>query len=412
MNINGVNIFIILLGIVICFFGIYFKKAVQIIMGFVWGAGIAYLFVLFLSAERIMSGGDADELIAVLIVLAVGILMAFLAVKLERLLVTIQGVLLSMLITLLICSVCFRDASTAFAVILLLLVAVVTGYLLWMYYRYAFICETAVVGSIMINHIWLFGSEDLEAFCVILTIAVAAAGIKVQSMWLRKMEGRTTGNRIHVKSKNLINRQGIRTVSISGLFSNEDVKKASVSDICTYEKWLVLVPIITFSMDEIVSMYLYNISQATAEFFGNTWEIRAALKVILTGVFVGCVIYFIIYYEIKVAAIYQLFYFVWLLFDIIRFIQYSYIDLQYCLRMILAYYILWIIFAELDHILHSEKLKIIAMTVLAALWFPFVSEYIMYGYMNIYMNYLVVLTWIGIVGAVLGLAWVRKNREY
>ena len=40
MEINAGNILIILVGIVLCFFGIYLKRVTQIIMGFAWGAVI------------------------------------------------------------------------------------------------------------------------------------------------------------------------------------------------------------------------------------------------------------------------------------------------------------------------------------------------------------------------------------
>lgn len=36
MDINAGNILIILIGIALCFFGIYFKRAAQIMIGFAW----------------------------------------------------------------------------------------------------------------------------------------------------------------------------------------------------------------------------------------------------------------------------------------------------------------------------------------------------------------------------------------
>ena len=153
MEINAGNILIILVGIVLCFFGIYLKRVTQIIMGFAWGAVIAFLLISGLAVGGMLD--DSNEAIAILIVLAVGILMAVLAVKLERLLVMVQGVLLSFLICMVILGALLGNDGAAIAIILSLIISAVMGYLLWMYYRYAFICETAVVGSIMINHVWL-----------------------------------------------------------------------------------------------------------------------------------------------------------------------------------------------------------------------------------------------------------------
>lgn len=412
MEINAGNILIILVGIVLCFFGIYLKRVTQIIMGFAWGAVIAFLLISGLTVGGMLD--DSNEAIAILIVLAVGILMAVLAVKLERLLVMVQGVLLSFLICMVILGALLGNDGAAIAIILSLIISAVMGYLLWMYYRYAFICETAVVGSIMINHVWLIhGPDELNVFSVLLTIAVAAAGIKVQSMWLRKMEGGTTGSRINIPKRNGSGtRPTIHRSSGSPLFSSWDVQKAGMESLCTYEKCLVIIPIMAFFVHKIVTMYLYNISDATIDFFNSTWMLRNALMIILEGMFVGCVIYFIIYYEFKVAAIYQMLYLLWLPFQIIVLIQYSYVGVGPLLRNILAYYIPWLIFVGLDRVLHSEMLKITVITVASIVWFPLISEFVISGYWGFIIDKNTFLRWIGIAGTVLGLAWLRKNRRY
>ena len=71
MEINAGNILIILVGIVLCFFGIYLKRVTQIIMGFAWGAVIAFLLISGLAVGGMLD--DSNEAIAILIVLAVGI---------------------------------------------------------------------------------------------------------------------------------------------------------------------------------------------------------------------------------------------------------------------------------------------------------------------------------------------------
>lgn len=411
MDINAVNILIILIGIALCFFGIYFKRVAEIIIGFAWGAFFAYLFILWLSVESVLREGD--EAIAILIVLALGILMAVLAIKLERLLVTIQGIMLSLLISLAIFGTLLGENGMIVAIIVSLIICAVMGYLLWMYYRYAFICETAIIGSIMINHVWLFGAEELNVFSVILTIIVAAAGIKVQSMWLKKMEGKTVGRGIDTENKiDFKTRTSAQMPSISGLFSHGDVQKAGMTNLCTYEKWLVLIPVITFFIDKIASIYLYNISELTMNFFDSTWEMRNYLMIILEGAFVGCVIYFVIYYEFKVSAIFQLFYLLWLPIEISVFIRYSFVDLGYCLRMVLGYYIPWLIFLGLDRVLHSEMLKVLMMIIISIIWFPVINDWLLYtGELYIAVDIFYFLRWIGIAGTALLLVWMRKSRN-
>ena len=53
MDINAGNILIILIGIALCFFGIYFKRAAQIMIGFAWGALFAWLVILVLSVQAV-----------------------------------------------------------------------------------------------------------------------------------------------------------------------------------------------------------------------------------------------------------------------------------------------------------------------------------------------------------------------
>lgn len=210
----------------------------------------------------------------------------------------------------------------------------------------------------------------------------------------------------------LIFRKRNHRSSGSSLFSSGDVQKAGMESLCTYEKCLVIIPIMAFFVHKIVTMYLYNISDATIDFFNSTWMLRNALMIILEGMFVGCVIYFIIYYEFKVAAIYQMFYLLWLPFQIIVLIQYSYVGIGPLLRNILAYYIPWLIFVGLDRVLHSEMLKITVITVASIVWFPLISEFVISGYWGFIIDKNTFLRWIGIAGTVLGLAWLRKNRRY
>ena len=418
MDINAGNILIILIGIALCFFGIYFKRAAQIIIGFAWGALFAWLVILVLSVRGAMN--EESSVIAILIVLAIGILMAVLSVKLERLLVTIQGVLLSLVITLSIFGSLLGDAGMVAAIIVSLIISAIMGYLLWMYYRYAFICETAMIGSIMINHVWLLGSEELSAFSVILTMIIAAAGIKVQSMWLRKMEGKMPKKRINIEKKmNPAPQPSIQKPPISDTFFNGNVQKAGMASLCTYEKLLVLIPIFVFVINNALNRYaMYMGSEGLYAFLDSGWRVRSVLSLLLQGAFAGCIVYFVIYYETKVSAIYQLLYLLGFWSEILPIVQYGHSQLfsgsmQYGCLTLLKYFIPWLIFVGLDCALHNEKTKVIVMTILAVLWFPAISDWLPYGgefYVAFDMFY--ILPWIGNAGTVLGLVWLRKNRTY
>lgn len=414
MEINAGNVLIILLGIVICFWGIYFRKIVQGILSFICGCAFIY-FILFLLA---ISGTirDINDVAVIIIALIVGAVFAFISIKLERLLVTIQAVLITLIVSVIILGLIFTDINSAIVFIIGVIFSIILGYFTWLYYRYAFICETAVVGAIMINHIWLFEDTTyLNTAAVFLTIITASAGIIVQSRRLRKMEGKITDKIINNESKT-ISIHSIQWKTITGIFSDESVQKASISSLCAYEKGLVIVPVLVFGVGWTLNRYMFDASAVTQSFLESTWMFRYYFGPMLEGVFVSSIIYFIIYYELKVSAIYQLFYLVWWPVEIWASMKYGFSnlldsDMRIVLFMILTYFIPWGIWNLMDRILYSEKMKIIVMTIMAVIWFPTISEFLTYGYFYMGFNMCNLFKWIGIIGGIFILVILRKNKK-
>ena len=415
MKMNAANVFIILVGILFCFFGIRFRRWVQVVFSFCCGAAFAYFILFLLVISRTID--DINEAFAVIIVLAVGILLAVISWKLERLLVTIQAVLITLAITIIIVGAAIEDISFAVAFIIALIIAGIMGYLTWMYYRYAFICETAIVGAIMINHVWLFGDtsrlaygyyEGGDIFAVLLTIITAVAGIIVQSKTLKNMEGRASGG------GSSLGKLSSSFGSVINIFSGSDVQKLNSSSLCTYEKLMVIAPVIVFGVNGFLNgMYYENL--ALDSFLMNTATFRMYMNAVLEGVFIGGIIYFVIYYEVKVSAIYQLFYLICLF---VAFMQLSNYDYSYMLSNgignavinILQYCIPWIVFLILDRCIHSEKAKMFTMCIVGIIWFPMISEFLCYGYFYPTVNLYNCIKWIGIAVTVLGLAYFKKNK--
>lgn len=48
----GVNLFLLCVGLVICFGGIYFRKVVSGLLGFVWGAVLGGVVLLFMGISQ------------------------------------------------------------------------------------------------------------------------------------------------------------------------------------------------------------------------------------------------------------------------------------------------------------------------------------------------------------------------
>ena len=117
---------------------------------------------------------------------------------------------------------------------------------------------------------------------MILTIIIAAAGIKVQSRWLRKMEGGTPKKRINIEKKiNPVTPPPIQKPSVSRLFSNGDVQKAGMASLCTYEKLLVLIPIFVFVINNALNRYaMYMGSEGLYAFLESGWRVRSCLSLL------------------------------------------------------------------------------------------------------------------------------------
>ena len=139
------------------------------------------------------------------------------------------------------------------------------------------------------------------------------------------------------------------------------------------------------------------------------------MNAVLEGAFIGGIIYFVIYYEVKVSAIYQLFYLICLL---VAFMQLSNYDYSYMLSNgignavinILQYCIPWIVFLILDRCIHNEKAKMFTMCIIGIIWFPMISEFLCYGYFYPTVNLYNCIKWIGIAVTVFGLAYFKKNK--
>ena len=193
------NVFIIIIGILVCFTAIVFKKIFEAILGFAWGFSLSYVILMLMALTGISQIRDMSDATAIMLLVIIGIIVAVITVALDRLMVTIHSIIISFLLLFLLVGVVFQESDFSVALIIALVGAVIVGIIMWKWHKYAFIIETAVTGAIMINHFWLvpagsnyyslaYGGSGINGNAVLVTIIVAIAGIFTQSNLLNRME--------------------------------------------------------------------------------------------------------------------------------------------------------------------------------------------------------------------------------
>ena len=196
---NALNVLIIVIGILVCFTAIVFKKIFEAILGFVWGFSLSYVIMMLMALVGTSQIRDMSDATAMFLLIAIGIIVAVITVALDRLMITIHSMIISFLLLLLLVGVMFQGSDFSVALIIALVGAVIVGIVMWKWHKYAFIIETAVTGAIMINHFWLvpagtnyyslaYGGSGINGMAVLVTIIVAVAGIITQSNLLNRME--------------------------------------------------------------------------------------------------------------------------------------------------------------------------------------------------------------------------------
>lgn len=293
MEFGITNILIIVIGILVCFTAIIFKRFFDAILGFVWGVSVSYIVMILMALSGMSQIRNMQDATAVIVLILVGVIAAIATVLLERLFITIHSVIISFFILFLLIGLSFQDAELSVIIVITLIGAVIIGMVMWKYHKYAFIIETAITGSIMINHMWLISynsnlyivrnsESNINAGVIILTIIIAIAGVVVQSNILRRMEN-------NIVSFHLENNSGG-----DNLFSPDELKKdilarildsAIVRDMTSEMIWL-LIALLGFVVFPILDFHSYKFSYPI-----SNWIVQ--ICDILEMVAYGGIIYFV-----------------------------------------------------------------------------------------------------------------------
>lgn len=124
MEFGAINLIIIIVGILVCFTAIIFKKLFEAILGFIWGFASAYIIMMLMALAGASQIRNMDEATTIAMLLIVGILMAIVTVWLEQLLITIHSVVISFVILLLLFGMLFQNEEFSAALRIALIIAV------------------------------------------------------------------------------------------------------------------------------------------------------------------------------------------------------------------------------------------------------------------------------------------------
>ena len=419
MELNAGNWLIILVGILLCFTGILYKKVFEAILGFLIGAWLTLCIMIVMALQAgatifmVLASLQTEEGQKVLLFAMVcGVILAVLSVVFERIIAVLRAFCGAFFLVCLFFIIVFAGAAEAIYFLLAFVVAFLWAYLMWKYRDYPFIVESAFIGALMIYHVGyaealassansFYGSNSSTSFSgyVVLTVVTAAAGIYVQIRILKRLEkknGVVEGNGGDTNRKKW---------DLGKYFPDSNIKKETVWDVRYYEKYLVMIPILAFGI-----IPFWRQLTASQPFYHFLY----CMECILTGAFVGGMIYFTIYYEKKMALLYQVLYLCWIPVMVYRAMRdgYSLFSVYFIgplIRKAVVYVIIWGIFILIDSILKNIKWKLCASCIVAGIMLAGGIEWFVDSTWYYQMWGDILCKWIGLGGILAVLMNARKQ---
>lgn len=185
------NIFLIIVGLVICFGGIYFRRICAGIMGLTWGSLGALTIILLTSGMR----GFKDSSALVLIIIC-GVVLGIVSAIHYKAFAAVNGFALAFASAMLIMTLSNNIDSTAAMIVIAIICGLTFGGISFKFYDYSFIIITALSGAFIasvgiyglvnncdvgdiLNRITWRGAGDMTLI-VVGTIVLGIAGFIVQ----------------------------------------------------------------------------------------------------------------------------------------------------------------------------------------------------------------------------------------
>lgn len=154
----GVNIILIIAGLIICFGGIYFKKFVSGLLGLFWGAVIG-IIITFITAGSLLSIDEEGLLIAVVVC---GVIFAILSAVYDKLCVAINSFVSSFLFVMILLTLLANFDEFMPMAIIALIVAIVISAISVRIADYSHILITAFSGAFIASVGFLGVTENAD----------------------------------------------------------------------------------------------------------------------------------------------------------------------------------------------------------------------------------------------------------
>ena len=184
------DILLIVVGLIICLGGIYFKKVVAGFMGMTCGIELGLILILAFFSY------DSDERTAIVMVIALAIIGAILCTVYDRICGAVSAFFNSALVTFFVLLFTPLSDVIAVAILVALLISSIVAYISYLYDRVTFILTTAITGAFLAGigitdllykttpaEIFMasfFGKTDYIAMTLLCTIGLSVVGFGFQ----------------------------------------------------------------------------------------------------------------------------------------------------------------------------------------------------------------------------------------
>lgn len=359
---------LIVVGLIICFGGLYIRKVVSGIMGFIWGITVGITIAMLLAGDAIMSAAilgssDSDSALYMMLALAIAIAVTYLSVKFDRLCAAINAFLASFVLFLIMFLVLSSKAG-ALLVLLALLGAAVMAYISYLYYMYAFVIITAFSGGLlaslgidgMVHNSsiidMMLGYSDGIALILLCTVALGCAGTVFQIKQLHRMMGQQTGGTAQGNTHFHINMDKLGK-SITFSVDWDSVKKELQDEI-----FLFAAPIIAFILFPII----WNTSTGSSMII---YDILLITESVVTGIFIGGLVYTTVNHSMPFNAVYILPYCVAELIFYRTSFEY---DMYGSLIELLKFALLWCILYFVSKVITDNGFRPVILVIIGIAW--------------------------------------------
>lgn len=191
----GINLILVVVGLVICFGGLYLRKVCAAFIGLLWGIIASAVFLLVTVG---LWGMEESHLVVILVC---GIIFAILGVVLEKFFVAINAFLTALVLSILLLTLLTAGGMEGIVLfIIAFIIALVASIFIFKIYDYYFIFMTAFNGAYLASTgaCGLINGDDVAevlmevsyggdaaGFIVIGTLVLGIAGMVVQIMRLK-----------------------------------------------------------------------------------------------------------------------------------------------------------------------------------------------------------------------------------